>query len=239
MEEAAFAIAPIVQIPAILALCVMPSRIARDRPPMGDQAGEEGPTWPAAAQGVVAGMALTLFAVAVGALLFGTYGFGMFVASPFVIGAATAYFANRKVDVGASRTLSLIAGATALGGIALVAAALEGLVCIILASPLALLVAFIGGAFGRAVALSMRRSAAQTLPGFALLPLVFALESALGTATQFSAISARPIRASSCHSVPTAAPRSSNARCTSSGSSRRSIGCRWRAGSCTRTTPVF
>src|SRR5712691_3030814 len=209
MEEAAFAIAPIVQIPAILALCVMPSRIARDRAPMGDQVGVEGPAWPAAAQGVVAGMALTLFAA--GALLFGTYGFGMFVASPFVIGAATAYFANRKVDVGASRTLSLIAGATALGGIALVAAALEGLVCIILASPLALLVAFIGGAFGRAVALSMRRSAAQTLPGFALLPLVFALESALGTATQFSAISARPIRASSCHSVPTAAPRWSNA----------------------------
>src|SRR5438132_1586781 len=98
---AAFAIAPIVQIPAILALCVMPSRVARDRAPIGDQVGVEGPAWPAAAQGVVAGMALTLFAVAVGALVFGTYGFGMFVASPFVIGAATAYFANRKVDVGA------------------------------------------------------------------------------------------------------------------------------------------
>ena len=97
---AALAIAPIVQIPAILFLCVMPSRVARDRAPIGDQGGVEGPSWPAAAQGVVAGMALTLFAVAVGALVFGTYGFGMFVASPFVIGVAPAYFANRKVDIG-------------------------------------------------------------------------------------------------------------------------------------------
>jgi uncharacterized membrane protein YhaH (DUF805 family) len=182
---AALTIAPIVQIPIVLFLCLMPSQAARDRAPIGAQGGVEGSLWPAAAQGVVAGMALTLFAVAVGALVFGTYGFGMFVASPFVIGAATAYFANRRADIGGSRTASLVAGATTLGGAALILAALEGLICIILASPLAFLAAFIGGLFGRAVALSTRRSPAQTLPAFALLPLLFALESVLGTATRF------------------------------------------------------
>ena len=119
----------------------------------------------------------------------------MFVASPFVIGAATAYFANRKRDIGGSRTAALVVGATALGGVALVMAALEGLICIILASPLAFLAAFIGGAFGRAVALSMRRPAAQTVPAFALLPLLFALESVLGTAVQFDTQQTIEVRA--------------------------------------------
>jgi uncharacterized membrane protein YhaH (DUF805 family) len=182
---AVFAIAPIVQIPAILFLCFAPSRSAQDRPPAAADAGAENREWAAAAQGVVAGMALTLFAVAVGALVFGTYGFGMFVASPFVIGATTAYFANRKIDLGGSRTAVLVAGAAALGSIALVMAALEGIVCIVLASPLGLGVALIGGLLGRAIALSTRRSPAQTLSAFALLPLIFALESVLATTTSF------------------------------------------------------
>ena len=120
-----------------------------------------------------------------GALLFGVYGFGIFVASPFVIGAATAYFANRKTDQGASRTSLLVASAAALGSIALVMVALEGLVCIVMAAPLGLGVALIGGVFGRAVALSRRRSAGQTLSGFALLPLIFAIENVLPASTSF------------------------------------------------------
>jgi uncharacterized membrane protein YhaH (DUF805 family) len=182
---AVFAIAPIIQVPAILFLCFAPSRSAQNRPPVAGDAGAESREWAAAAQGVVAGMALTLFAVAVGALVFGTYGFGMFIASPFVIGATTAYFANRKIDLGGSRTAVLVAGAAALGSIALVMAALEGIVCIVLASPLGLGAALIGGLLGRAIALSTRRSPAQTLSAFALLPLVFALESVLATTTSF------------------------------------------------------
>jgi uncharacterized membrane protein YhaH (DUF805 family) len=182
---AVFAIAPIVQLPAILFLCFAPSPSAQNHSSVADDAGAENREWAAAAQGVVAGMALTLFAVAVGALVFGTYGFGMFIASPFVIGATTAYFANRKIDLGGSRTSMLVAGAAALGGIALVMAALEGIVCIVLASPLGIGVALIGGLLGRAIAQSTRRSPAQTLSGLALLPLVFALESVLATTTSF------------------------------------------------------
>jgi hypothetical protein len=51
-------------------------------------------------QGSIAGLGLTLASVAVGALIFGAYGYGMFVVSPFVVGAATAYFGNRKQDIG-------------------------------------------------------------------------------------------------------------------------------------------
>jgi hypothetical protein len=140
-------------------------------------------------------MALTLIAVAMGALVFGTYGFGMFVASPFVIGATTAYFANRKGDLGGSRTSVLVVSAAALGSIALVMAALEGLVCIVLASPLGLGVALVGGVCGRQIALSTRRSPTQTLPGFALLPLLFALESIFPTTTSFDTYQTIVVRA--------------------------------------------
>ena len=58
--------------------------------------------WRIAALGVVTGVGLTLASVAMGALVFGSYGYGMFVVSPVVIGATTGYLLNRAGDVGPS-----------------------------------------------------------------------------------------------------------------------------------------
>jgi hypothetical protein len=192
---AVFAIAPIAQIPVVLFLCCMPSRAAQDRPPAAAEAGAVDAAWAAAAQGMVAGIALTLFAVLIGAVFFRVYGFGLFVAAPFVIGATTAYVANRKQDIGSSQTASVVLSATALGGIALIAAALEGVICIVMAAPLGLLVAWIGGLLGRAMAVSGRSSATQTLSGFALLPLLFAVENILGATTSFDTHQTIAVRA--------------------------------------------
>jgi uncharacterized membrane protein YhaH (DUF805 family) len=182
---AAFVIAPIVQIPAILILCILPSRratvssaaVAASAAPRSD--------WMAAMQGGLAGMGLTLVSVALGALLFGAYGFGMFVVSPFVIGATTAYLANRRGDIGSFRTAPMVLAAAALGGAALLVVALEGIVCIILAAPLAGIVAVAGGMFGRQVALYSRHSGRQTLSSLILLPLVFGVEHVVSVATTF------------------------------------------------------
>jgi hypothetical protein len=179
---AAFAIAPIVQIPAILLLCVLPSRRAADA---GGAVVERDVDWETAAQGMLAGVGLTLASVAIGALAFGSYGFGMFVVSPFVIGATTAYLANRNGDIGFFHTALLVGLATVLGGIALVAAALEGIVCIALAAPLGIAVALVGGAFGRAVAVYSKHPGSQTLASIALLPLVFAVEHVVSVTTAF------------------------------------------------------
>lgn len=192
---AAWALAPIVQIPAMLALCFFPSRAARPRPAPGPGdigAGE----WAAAAQGVLVGIGLIVLAVAVGALVFGTYGYGMFVVSPFVIGATTAYLANRRRDLGAWRTVPLILISLMLGGVALIVAALEGIVCIVLASPLAIGLALLGGLLGRAIAIYPRRSPPQQAAfGLALVPLVFALESVLPPAMHFETQSTIEINA--------------------------------------------
>jgi uncharacterized membrane protein YhaH (DUF805 family) len=184
---AAYAIAPIVQIPFIVFLCVAPPGNGEDPGSTAEKAAAVRANWISVAQGVLAGIGLTLFAVAVGALVFGTYGYGMFVASPFVIGATTAYFANRQADIGVPRTLGLVVWATVLSGVALVASALEGAVCIVLAAPLAIPVAILGGTMGRAIALRNRRPA-QTLSAVALLPLIFALEAVLPPMTVFDTV---------------------------------------------------
>ena len=180
---AAYAIVPLVQIAVISALCVLPSR-AEPAPVLARSPSPDS-GWAPVVQGMIAGIALMLFAVAVGALVFGAYGFGIFFASPFVIGATTGYLVNRGSNIGEGRTAALVVGATALGGVALIVAALEGIVCIVFAAPLAFFAAVVGGMLGRAIALHSRRSAGQTLSGVVLLPLVFALESILSVTTTF------------------------------------------------------
>ena len=182
---AAYAIVPLVQIPVVATLCIFPSRRTAEPVPAADRRTRGDPGWPPAVQGMIAGMALTLFAVAVGALVFGSYGFGIFFVAPFVIGATAGYLVNRNAEIGEGRTGGLVLGATALGGIALVVAALEGIVCIVLAAPLAFLAAFFGGVMGRAVALRTNRPAGQALSGVVLLPLVFALETVFPATTRF------------------------------------------------------
>ncbi len=182
---AAYAFVPVIQIPVILFLSVIPSRQQAEVAPEADELVPARPTWVPAAQGVIAGIGLTLFAVAMGALVFRSYSFGMFVISPFVVGATTGYFANRRSEIDASRTVHLVLCATALGGIALIGFALEGAVCIVMAAPLGILAALAGGARGRGIALSTKRSPADTVSAVALLSLVFALESAFPPAASF------------------------------------------------------
>ncbi|MGH6925144.1 MAG: DUF805 domain-containing protein [Propylenella sp.] len=181
---AAAAITPIVQLPVIVALCVMPPRSASDptalaRTPSAD------PGWVAAAQGVLAGIAFTVFAVAFGALVFGSYGFGLFVVAPFLIGALTAFLANRKGDLGSSRTAGLVMVTVMLGSVGLVLTALEGIVCIVMAAPLGLLIAWLGGLMGRRLAIASRGSGRQAMSAFVLLPVAFIVEGVFPTAVTF------------------------------------------------------
>jgi uncharacterized membrane protein YhaH (DUF805 family) len=193
---AAAAVAPVVQVLVILYLCVVPPRASGHDSPGADTSGESAGRWTAAVQGLIAGLGLTLATVAVGALVFGTYGYGMFVVSPFVIGATTAYFGNRNQDIGVGPTMILVVGAAALGGIALLVVALEGIFCLILVAPIGFGVACAGGALGRAIALHTRRTPRQTLSGLALLPLVFAVEHVMSATTSFDTIETAVVHAS-------------------------------------------
>lgn len=179
---AAATIPPVIQIPVILFLWLLPSRPAEEAAaspaaPVSDPR--------ATLLGMFSAVAITVLAVALGALVFGVYGAGMFVLTPFLIGATTAFHANRQAPITMRRTAEYIAIALALAGIALIAFALEGMVCIVLAAPLAFGAALIGGALGRSMALG-RKPASHSALSISLIPLVFASEQAFPPSTRFT-----------------------------------------------------
>jgi hypothetical protein len=167
----------------MLLLSLLPSRPVGRRVSIPGNVGTMGSA--AVAQGLFTGLTVTVVTVAVGALFFGSYGYTMFVVSPFIIGSTTGYFGNRRQDIGVGNTQRLVVAALLLGGIALLAFALEGILCLIMAWPLVFGIAFVGGLLGRAIALQSQGPPRQALSSLALLPLAFATENGLPATVQF------------------------------------------------------
>src|SRR5262245_8407649 len=145
--------------------------------------------------GLIVGALLTVIAVAIGTLIFGTYGYGLFMLMPFVIGVVTGYLANRRGDIGVGPTTFSVTIAIALGSLALVFVALEGLVCIVMAAPLGLGLAVLGGMLGRHIALHAKNPTRQAMSCVALLPLAFTAEYALPSVTRFDTVQTIEVRA--------------------------------------------
>lgn len=185
---ATLTIIPGLQIVAAAILALLPfDRAVEDEDSDSDEAPEQRPSAASAymLQGVLAGVAIIVFAVLVSAVTFGAYGWGLFVLTPFVTGVTTAYLANRKTPLERGETIQLVLGATALGGFALMIFALEGLACILLIAPLAALAASLGGLIGQALAVA-RNSLDRPAMAVAILPAVFAFEAAMPPAAVFS-----------------------------------------------------
>ncbi len=165
---------PTLQIVAALALVLLWPRRADAMP---ERVGDPAPPHQLAI-GVLAGMALIVAAVAVSALTMGAYGWGLFVATPFLVGLITGFIVNYGHGRSAAETLSAVAAAGMLGTMALLMLALEGLMCVIVILPLAAGLAIIGGVIGRAAAKRFV-DPARPFYGVALLPLVFLLDAAM------------------------------------------------------------
>jgi uncharacterized membrane protein YhaH (DUF805 family) len=175
---AAVAILPPLQPLVVLILSLLPSRPGSRSPPSATTDARTRITVEAF-KGACAGIGLTVLAVAMSTLVFGVYGTGLFVVSPFIIGAVTAYMGNHRSDIGGRATWALVNSAAVLGGLALLALALEGLICIVVIAPLWLLFSAVGGFIGRAIARATRRPLRSTSAALAVIPLIYALEAIL------------------------------------------------------------
>ena len=171
---AALVVAPLFQIFVIAGLVFAPSRAPLESDAVESLSNKR--DLPAATQGMLAGVALILCAVAISTLGFGVYGYGLFVAMPFLTGALSGFLANRNGDIGAGQTCFLVFGTSVIGGMMLVLCALEGIVCILMAAPLGLGAAMLGGNLGRHIAGRGERSVKHSLMSVSLLPLLFASE---------------------------------------------------------------
>ena len=164
---------PTVQIAAALLLALL----WRRRGAVPERTGNPAPPYQLAL-GILSGMALIVLAVALSALTMGAYGWGLFVATPFLVGLVTGFLVNRGTLRSGAETFGAVAMAGLLGTAALLALALEGLMCVILIAPLAVILAASGGFIGRAIA-RRRIDPRQPFYSVAALPLIFLLDAAM------------------------------------------------------------
>jgi hypothetical protein len=112
-----------------------------------------------------------LLMVLLGVRLLVTYGWGLFIALPFVMGftAAITYGVRRPRSL--SGCIIVAALSVAVMGFALMAFAIEGLICLIMALPIAVPLAAFGGACGYLV--QRRRWSQTSAPAFLSVVLLF------------------------------------------------------------------
>jgi hypothetical protein len=168
---------PVVNYILMIVLCLLPAHpraITRPHLPPAISAH----ALRSALLGVALGVAIALAMVGLSVLAFGAYGTTLFVATPFVMGTTTAYVFNAAGARGMGATLLVASLAVVIAFGAIVLFALEGVVCLLMASPPALAMATMGACLGRAMALRPSASpgglAAAVLP----LPLLAGLEAA-------------------------------------------------------------
>jgi uncharacterized membrane protein YhaH (DUF805 family) len=132
-----------------------------------------------AMKGVLAGQLIGACMTAFSVFGLGAYGAALFFLTPFVMGAVTAYLYNLHAPQGLGSTLgvSLIpVGMTAMGMMLL---ALEGAICIIMAAPIAVVIALLGALLGYAIPRHQHASAAHSVLIVLALPALASAEAKL------------------------------------------------------------
>src|SRR5713226_7907258 len=179
---------PILNLLFFLLLCFLPSREQAER--------EEAAPWPAvgpldgviprsqlgsAVLSIVLTTAIGLVFVLVGTAVIGAYGWSLFVALPFCLGlfAVLLHSYHGPRDYGACISVALLP--VGLLGLLLLLVAIEGLICILMAAPLALGLAALGGSLGYYIQgnyWGAKHGAAMLSVVLFAMPAVFGMEHA-------------------------------------------------------------
>lgn len=166
---------PIVNYILMFALSVVPGGVPRaaESPEASGEPREARAPLGAFLTAVAAGALVGVLTATFGVYTVRSYGGVLFLAAPYVMGVVSAFVIGRR-SVLATRGNALRASVTAIGvvGLALAATAFEGLVCLVMASPLALVLNLFGATTGWAL---MQRSSGAGPIGLGLLMLPMAV----------------------------------------------------------------
>ncbi|HEU0107614.1 MAG TPA: hypothetical protein VFT38_15650 [Vicinamibacteria bacterium] len=169
---------PLVNYVTMLTLCIVPSRPRAARSVHAADEPRGGHALRSALLGACAGLAIAILMVGVSVMAFGQYGTTLFVATPFVMGAAAAYVFNFEQPRPVITTLGVATLTVVAAGGAILLFALEGVLCLLMAAPPAILMALMGAWLGR----SLVRRPGLGAPGMAMvllpLPLLAGIEVA-------------------------------------------------------------
>jgi len=169
---------PLLNYVTILVLCIKPTSTTvrwdprpadAYRRPGRDEAPPSKVELPSGVRAALLGVGAAI-AIGVGMLVLCVYGLGLygtvlFFATPFAMGATTAAVYNGQVTRRLGDTLGLAVVATLLTGSMLLLFAIEGILCIAMAAPIAMAIAIVGALVGRAIVVSTRGDS----PGAALV----------------------------------------------------------------------
>jgi len=161
---------PAVNYAVMLWLALLPSRTHRGGPAAPPTAVDL--RLRAGLLGVAAALAITIPTVLIGVYLRRMYSAGLFLGTPFTIGYISAYVFNARGAQSEGHTMQVALLAVALAGGAMLVFALEGVVCIAMAFPIAALLAIPGAILGRAVVLRGAGPPARAGLAALLAPLV-------------------------------------------------------------------
>ncbi|TKD08902.1 hypothetical protein [Polyangium fumosum] len=107
------------------------------------------------------------------------YGLSLFFVTPFVMGAVSSFLLNREAPQSLKRAVAVACLSVAITGGAMLLFALEGLVCLLMAAPIAGVVAVIGAILGRAIALQAKTPHTHAAAAVLALPGLVGAEAAV------------------------------------------------------------
>jgi hypothetical protein len=168
--------APVINYVLMLILCLLPSR-ASTASPGGAVVPSMDARFRSALLGILLGVGIALGMVGLSVAVFGVYGTTLFFATPVVMGAVAAFVFNRDHPRTLGATLLVAILTVLMAGGSLLLFALEGVFCLAMAAPLALVMAIMGAALGRLIALQGAPRVAHLAGIVAALPLLAASEA--------------------------------------------------------------
>lgn len=159
----------------IAAMCLLPSRPPA-WPPIDVPRPHEH-RLPSALLAIAAGLTIGLGMLALSVYALASYGAPLFLGTPFVIGAVTAFLFNRRYPASERETQQVVIMTMAcVGGVMLVTAA-EGALCLLMAAPIAVCVGAMGSVLGRRIALRDRGQLANAMLAVLVLPISATLDA--------------------------------------------------------------
>jgi hypothetical protein len=139
--------------------------------------------------GIVVSMVIALAMLLVSVYAFADYGAALFLGTPVLVGAVSAYLYNRPYPRDFGSSLLVAETAIFLSGTAVLLFAFEGILCLAMLYPIAAVMGLLGGLIGHVLgALTPPRSAALLLP-ICLLPIAAGAELAFRPTPEYEVLS--------------------------------------------------
>ena len=186
---------PLINYVTMLILCFLPTRVTDDWP-LAEYEIDTREKVRSALLGIACGIAIVGGMTGFGVYVLGEYGVALFFGTPFLVGLMSAYLYNHGHPHSYSSTLAVSAMSIVLSAGGLLLFALEGVICILMALPIAVVAALLGSLVGRAIAVHRASPPAwQALMPLMILPLLAGVETKIAPKPLFEVFSAIEIDA--------------------------------------------